>query len=79
MIMLDNARKIHLIEEVIKLEDKNILEELESILQKSNAKKKSLSPKQKFINELKESIQEVALAKQGKVKLQSAKDFLDEL
>lgn len=77
--MLDNARKIHLIEEVIKLEDKNILKELESVLQKTRTKKMRHSPKQKFLNELKESIQEVSLAKQGKIKLQSAKDFLNEL
>jgi ABC-type proline/glycine betaine transport system ATPase subunit len=79
MFMLDNARKIHLIEEVIKLEDKNILKELESVLQKTRTKKMRHSPKQKFLNELKESIQEVSLAKQGKIKLQSAKDFLNEL
>ncbi len=32
-----------------------------------------------FIKELKGAVQEVSLAKQGKLKLQSAKDFLNEL
>lgn len=32
-----------------------------------------------FIKELKGSVKEVALAKKGKLKLQSAKDFLNEL
>jgi hypothetical protein len=79
MIMLDNARKIHLIEEVLKLEDKNVLKELESVLQKSKFKRKNSSAKQKFLKELKESVQEVSLAKRGKIKLQSAKEFLNGL
>ncbi len=32
-----------------------------------------------FLKELKGSVEEVALAKKGKLKLQSAKDFLNEL
>ncbi|MDO8929752.1 MAG: hypothetical protein Q7W54_12300 [Bacteroidota bacterium] len=32
-----------------------------------------------FFFELKEAVEEVKLAKQGKIKLQSAKDFLNEL
>jgi hypothetical protein len=35
--------------------------------------------KAKFLEELKGSVKEVALAKQGKIKLQSASDFLNEL
>jgi hypothetical protein len=35
--------------------------------------------KASFLKELKESTKEVALAKKGKLKLQSAKDFLNEL
>ena len=77
--MLDDARKIHLIEEVIKLDDKIILKELENIVRRSRAKRKKLSIKQRFLNGLKDSIEEITLAKQGKVKLQSAKDFLNEL
>ncbi len=46
----------------------------------SFVKAKELTPsKAKFLEELKESIKEVNLAKQGKLKLQSAKEFLDEL
>jgi hypothetical protein len=39
----------------------------------------SLRDKKTFMYDLKESIEEVNLAKDGKVKLQSAKDFLNEL
>jgi len=35
--------------------------------------------KAQFLKELKEAAKEVSLAKQGKIKLQSAKDFLNEL
>jgi hypothetical protein len=39
----------------------------------------SLRDKKAFMYDLKESIEEVKLAKEGKIKLQSAKDFLNEL
>ena len=39
----------------------------------------SLRDKKAFMYDLKESIEEVRLAKEGKIKLQSAKDFLNEL
>jgi hypothetical protein len=39
----------------------------------------TLRDKKAFIYDLKESIDEVKLAKEGKVKLQSANDFLNEL
>ncbi len=46
----------------------------------SYVKAKPLSPeKALFLEELKGSIEEVNLAKKGKLKLQSAKDFLNEL
>jgi len=32
-----------------------------------------------FLKDLKEAVEEVKLAKQGKIKLQSAKEFIDEL
>lgn len=38
-----------------------------------------LRDKKTFMYDLKESIEEVKLAKEGKIKLQSAKDFLNEL
>jgi hypothetical protein len=38
-----------------------------------------LRDKKAFFEDLKESVEEVKLAKEGKVKLQSAKDFLNEL
>jgi len=43
-------------------------------------KTEQLTPtKAQFLRELKGSVKEVALAKQGKLKLQLAKDFLNEL
>lgn len=43
-------------------------------------KAESLTPKKaKFLKELKSSIEEVALAKERSIKLQSARDFLNEL
>jgi len=43
-------------------------------------KTETISPKKAhFLKELKQSINEVKLAKSGKIKLQSAKDFLNEL
>jgi hypothetical protein len=47
---------------------KNDLKELESFRDKKI-----------FMYDLKEAIEEVKLAKEGKIKLQSAKDFLNEL
>ena len=37
------------------------------------------APKARFLREFKQAIDEVALAKQGKVKLKSAEQLLDEL
>jgi len=46
----------------------------------SYIKMETITPQNaQFLIELKGSIQEVRLAKQGKIKLQSAKDFLNEL
>lgn len=46
----------------------------------SFVKTKTLTPnKALFLEELKGAVEEVTLAKQGKIKLQSAKDFLNEL
>ena len=46
----------------------------------SFVKTQSLTPaKAKFLKELKDSVDEVRLAKEGKLKLQSARDFLNEL
>lgn len=43
-------------------------------------KTEPLAPsKERFLKELKGSVKEVTLAKQGKIKLQSARDFLNEL
>ena len=38
-----------------------------------------LRDKKAFLNDLKESIEEIKLAKEGKIILKSAKDFLNEL
>ena len=78
--MYSDSKKIQLIEEVLKLSDHDVLKELETILKKSKIKmKKPASAKQRFLHELKESVKEVGLAKKGKIKLQSAKSFLNEL
>ncbi len=79
--MFEDTIKIHLIEEVLKLDDRNVLKELEAILKRSKVKmKRQPSPaKQRFLQELKGSVKEVGLAKKGKIKLQSAKAFLNEL
>ena len=79
--MLDNSIKIHLIEEVLKVDDRHVLKELEAILKRSKvkAKAKPNNAKQRFLQELKASVKEVGLAKNGKIKLQSAKDFINEL
>jgi len=39
----------------------------------------TLRDKKAFMYDLKDSVEEVKLAKEGKIKLQSAKDFLNEL
>lgn len=48
-------------------------------IQKELKELEKLRDKKTFLAELKESVEEVKLAKQGKIKLQSAKDFLNEL
>ncbi len=46
----------------------------------SFVKTESLTPaKAQFLRELKGSVEEVAMAKGGKIKLESARDFLNEL
>jgi hypothetical protein len=79
--MYSDSKKIQLIEEVLRLDDRSVIKELEAVLKRSkiNTKTKSKDGKQKLLYELRESIKEVGLAKKGKIKLQSAKDFLNEL
>lgn len=48
-------------------------------IQKELKELKKLRGKKSLLADLKESVAEVVLAKQGKIKLQSAKDFLNEL
>ena len=48
-------------------------------IQKELKELERLRDKKAFFADLKESVEEVKLAKEGKVKLQSAKDFLNEL
>lgn len=53
---------------------------LELLKNFSFVKTETISPqKARFLKELKGSVEEVKLAKQGKIKLQSARDFLNEL
>jgi len=53
---------------------------LELLQNFSFVKTETLTPsKAQFLQELKGSVQEVTLAKQGKIELQSARDFLNEL
>ena len=79
--MFEDTIKIHLIEKVLKTDDRIVLKELESILNraKSKTKKEKNSAKVRFLRELKHSVNELGLAKKGKIKLQSAKAFLNEL
>jgi hypothetical protein len=79
--MYSDSKKIQLIEEVLRLDDPSVIKELEAVLKRSKIKTKTKSQagKQKLLHELRESIKEVALAKTGKIKLQSAKDFINEL
>ncbi|MDP3643914.1 MAG: hypothetical protein Q8S54_12080 [Bacteroidota bacterium] len=49
------------------------------LIQKELKELEKLRDKKAFFADLIESVQEVKLAKQGKIKLQSAKDFLNEL
>lgn len=76
--MVEDTRKMHVIEQVLKLDDQGVLKELETILRKSKSKKTSAA-KERFLRELKASVQEVALARKGKLRLQSAKEFLNVL
>lgn len=48
-------------------------------IQKELKELKKLRGKKSLLADLKKSVAEVVLAKQGKIKLQSAKDFLNEL
>ena len=48
-------------------------------IQKELKELEKLRDKKAFFTGLKEAVEEVKLAKQGKIKLQSAKDFLNEL
>lgn len=78
--MYSDSKKIQLIEEVLKLNDQSVIKELEAVIKRSKVKtKQKKSPKQSLLRELRASINEVGLAKKGKIKLQSAKDFINEL
>jgi len=46
---------------------------------KIRKEEKLTTEQQEFVNDLKESLEEVELHVQGKIKLQSARDFLKEL
>ncbi len=48
-------------------------------IQKELKELEKLRDKKAFLIGLREAVEEIKLAKQGKIKLQSAKDFLDEL
>ena len=77
--MFEDSIKAHLIAEIMKVDDHTTLKELESVLKKAKKGRASNSAKERFLRELKHSVKEVKLAKEGSVKLQSAKSFLDEL
>jgi len=48
-------------------------------IQKELKELEKLRDKKAFFSDLKAAVEEVKLSKQGKIKLQSAKDFLNEL
>ena len=78
--MYFDSKKIQLIEEVLRLNDDSVLKELEAIIKRSKVKtKQKKSTKQSFLRELRASLKEVGLAKKGKIKLQSAKNFINGL
>jgi hypothetical protein len=50
-----------------------------SIERKTERKKKLTRKQQEFVEDLNQSLKEVELHRQGKIKLQTAKEFLNEL
>ncbi|MBI5857636.1 MAG: hypothetical protein HZB42_08285 [Sphingobacteriales bacterium] len=93
--MFNEARKIQLIERVIKITDESTLASIEKLLKKTSAHKKqkpavkfsgalagkkSMSPyKRKVLSDLKQAVKEMHLIKQGKLKARNAEDILNEL
>ena len=70
----------HLMKILLDIKDSKVDFVMELLKNFSFVKAESLTPsKAQFLRELKGSVEEVSLAKQGKVKLQSARDFLNEL
>jgi len=53
-----------------------LIKQLDFVQVKASKKR---SAKEKFLDELKEAVEEVKLAKQGKIKLKSAEQLLSEL
>lgn len=68
-------------EVLLEIEDKKATEVLSALKTLKYTKIKTIKNKSKakFVKDLKASIKEVNLAKQGKIKLKSFDDFLDEL
>ena len=65
---------------VVDVSDKKAEFVLELLSNLSFVKTQTITPsKAQFLKELKESVREVTLAKKGKIKLQSAREFLNEL
>ena len=68
-------------EVLLEIEDKKATEVLSALKVLKHTKIKTIknNKKEEFLNGLKEAIEEVKLAKAGKIKLKSAKALLDEL
>ena len=56
-----------------------LMKSLEFVKVKEPKKGKVSASKQKFLDEFKEAVEEVTLARQGKIKLKSAEQLLSEL
>jgi len=93
--MFNEARKIQLIERVIKTTDESTLASIEKLLKKTSVRKKQRPAvkftdsvagkksmsfyKRKVLKGLEQAVKEMHLIKQGKLKARNAEDILNEL
>ncbi len=78
-LLLNNSNKT-LMKVLLDIKDDKAAFFMELLKNFSFVKAQTLTPtKAQFLKDLQGAVEEVTLAKQGKIKLQSAKDFLNEL
>jgi hypothetical protein len=68
-----HTKKLDIISVIASIEDKSIIEKVWTILTSKTTKKEQMAI------ELADAFNDVRLHKQGKIKLKSAKDFINEL